>query len=75
MIDIKAWREAYNDDIINDKIWVRKEYKIAYLWQHSAMMLNLSPTLKEGKYRYEIENPISREIRSGQKEKRPSVKT
>lgn len=70
MIYMKAAREAYNDDIITDIIWIRREYNLADVMTRPAIITKLIDTLKEVKLHYKIEQSIAKEIRSEQKEKK-----
>lgn len=54
MIDIKAAREAYNEVIINDLIWIRMDYNLADTMKKSKVLPQLVAVMKTGKTKYEV---------------------
>lgn len=69
MIHIKAAKEPYNDYIIKDIIWLRRECNHAHSINKPLIMPKLIDTLKESKLHPKVEQYITREIRSEQEEK------
>lgn len=47
MIDIKATREAYSEEIFNDFMWIRPEYNIAHEMKRNAILPQLVALLKQ----------------------------
>ena len=58
MIDIKAAREAYNEDIIDSVTWIRRQYNLADAMTKPAINNELTKALDNGTVVYEIENSI-----------------
>lgn len=54
MMDIKAAREAYNEGKLNDEIWMRREYSIAYLMTNHTILLQLIAIVQTGQVKYDI---------------------
>ena len=62
MIDIKAARQAYNEGIISDIIWARRDYNLGDAMTKAKIMPLLMEVMKTGKIKYEIEQSVNRTI-------------
>ena len=60
MIDIKCAGEAYNTNIIEDIIWIRRNFNIGDAITKAAVSNELVKTLRTGKIHFEIERSIIR---------------
>lgn len=58
MIDIKAFIQAYNDEIINDIIWMRRNFNLADVRTEIATKHELIQALDRESLHYEIQNSI-----------------
>lgn len=55
MIDVQAAREAYNDGIIDDIIWIERKYNLADAMTEKEVMPEfVEKTLETNKLHYEI---------------------
>lgn len=63
MIDVKAGREAYNEGIIDDVIWVRRKYNLADAMTKASILPEFVEALEKNKLYYEVEQSINRTIR------------
>lgn len=70
MIDIKAEKEAYNDGIIDDIIWIRRKINLADVMTKPTILPKRYKAVDEGKLRYEVEERIKRTIIPAEQEKK-----
>ena len=59
MIDIKAARQAYNEGIISDIIWIWGDYNLGDAMTKANVMPLLVEVMKTGKIKYEIEQSVN----------------
>lgn len=55
MIDVKASREAYNDGIVEDSIWIRRSYNLTNVMTKTSILAQLLDVIETGNIEYEIE--------------------
>ena len=70
MIDIKAAREAYNQGIIDDIIWIRRQFNLADAMTKPSILPELVQALETGKLHYEVEQSITRNMSTIEQEKK-----
>lgn len=58
MIDIKSASEAYNDEIINRKICIRRQFKLVDVITKGSDKQRSNGSIAEEKIHYEIDNSI-----------------
>lgn len=58
MVDIKAARDAYNEGIVNDIIWIRLEYNLSDAMTKHKILPQLFDLLQTGKIKSEIEKSV-----------------
>lgn len=61
MIDIKATREANDQDIINELEWIRRQYNISEALTKIQTNEAMKNFMKTGKVEYEVEQFVVRE--------------
>ena len=62
MIDVKAAREAYNQGVIEDVMWIRRDYNLADAMTKSNILPQLIKVMETGKIEYEIEQSVQRQL-------------
>ena len=62
MIDIKAAREAYNEGIIEDIVWIRRQFNLAHAMTKAQINQDLVKALNTRKIKYEVEQCDKREV-------------
>lgn len=54
MIDVNSAREAHNDGIIDDIVWIRREFNMAVEMTKATILPQLVEMREEGKLKYEL---------------------
>ena len=62
MIDVKEAREAYNRGIVEDVIWIGRNFNIADAMTKATNQPLLAEVMKTGKTHYEIEQSVQRQV-------------
>lgn len=55
LMDVKAAREMYNNGLIDDVIWRRREYNLADAKTKDAILLELITAIEKNQLNYEVE--------------------
>lgn len=72
MIDIKAKREAYNEEIVNGILWIHRKCILADSMTKYGISTEVLDEIRSGKINYEVEQSITRRKATSSKEKRRS---
>lgn len=70
MIDIKAAREAYNQVMIDDIIWICKPFNLADAMTKETMPPEHVQALESGKIYYEVDQSITWNMSTSKQEKK-----
>lgn len=62
MVDVKAAREAHNEGIIDDMIWIRRKYNLADAMTESAILPEFITAIEKNQSHYEVEQSVKRSI-------------
>lgn len=62
MIDVKDSREACNDGIVENVIWIRRNYNLADAMTKTSIVPQSIKVMKTGKIEYEIDQSVKRQL-------------